>query len=190
MKSIKFVSAVALAAGMLVMGSAQAQSNSGTLSFRGLVADQTCTITGGPGTNGEEGNISVTLDTVAPASLAAAGNQAGHHPFTLIVGGSGQGSCENGKVGHLTFRSAGTVDPVTGTMRNTTVTGGAANTNVQLTRGTATSVIDLNNPAETVDSTVIANNTATILLGAQYYATGAASAGLVNSNVQYVVSYN
>ncbi|MGM3278063.1 fimbrial protein [Ralstonia sp. 24A2] len=189
MKSIKFVSAVAMAAGILVMGSAQA-SDGGTLTITGRVDDQTCTIRGGAGTDEGTGNIAVALEPVAAASLTKLGDQANHKPFNLVIGGPGQGSCEDGKVARLTFRTGDSVDPVTGTLRNTIGVGGASNTNVQLTKGTATDTIDLNNPAEYIDSPVIAGNTANLRMGAQYYATGAATSGPVNTRVQYEVNYN
>lgn len=195
MKSIKFASAIALAAGVLVMGSAQAAETGdliggGTLSFSGRVEDQTCTIRGGAGTNREQGNISVTLDNVQATELTPTNQTAKHKAFTLIVGGPGQGTCENGKFARLTFLAGRTVDPSTGTLINT-APDGAANTNLQLTKGTAATAIDLNNSTEAVDSdVVITGNTANIGLGVQYYRTGAVTAGAVNSNIEYEVRYN
>ena len=190
MKGIKFVSAVAMATGILVMGSAQAQSaNGGTIRITGAVTDATCTITGGPGTDAGAGNVAVALDPVAAVSLAAAGNTANRKPFSLIIGGPGQGSCVDGKVARLSFNVASPrVDAATGTLTNALV-GQATNTNIQMTNGTGTA-INLASPANGVDSPAIANNTATIDLGAQYYATGAATPGLVETSVQYGVTYN
>ena len=79
MKSIKFASGIALAAGVLVMGNAQAQAaNGGTIRITGAVTDATCTITGGAGTDGGTSNVTVALDPVAATSLTAAGNTANH----------------------------------------------------------------------------------------------------------------
>ncbi|WP_104656472.1 fimbrial protein [Ralstonia insidiosa] len=191
MKSIKFASAIALAAGVLVMGNAQAQAaNGGTIRITGAVTDATCTITGGAGTDGGTSNVTVALDPVAATSLTAAGNTANHKPFSLIIGGPGQGSCVDGKVARLSFNVASPrVDAATGTLTNALV-GQAGNTNIQMTNGTAAGVINLASPANGVDSPAIADNTATINLGAQYYATGAATPGLVDTSVQYGVTYN
>lgn len=191
MKSIKFVSAVALAAGVLVMGSAQAQSTSfagGDIRITGSVTDATCTITGGPGTDGGTGNVGVALDPVAATSLQKAGDVANRKPFTLIIGGPGQGSCVDGKVAELSFNVASSrIDAATGTLTNALV-GEATNTNIQMTDETGTA-LDLANPAVLIESPEIANNTSTLKLGAQYYATGAATPGLVDTSVQYRVKY-
>lgn len=191
MKSIKFASAIALAAGVLVMGNAQAQAaNGGTIRITGAVSDTTCTITGGPGTDGGTSNVLVALDKVEATSLTAAGNVANHKPFTLVIGGPGQGSCVDGKVARLSFNIASPrVDAATGTLTNA-LTGQATNTNIQMTNGTSAGVINLASPANGVDSPAIAGNTAEIKLGAQYYATGAATPGLVDTSVQYGVTYN
>lgn len=193
MKSIKFASAIALAAGVLVMGSAQAQTfTGGEIRVTGAVSDETCTIKGGAGTDGGTGNIGVALEKVAASELATVGKAAGHKPFTLILGGKGQGACQDGKVARLSFNTAsGPIDAGTGTLRNVPTDGtAAANTNIQLTTGAATSPIDLNNPNSGVDFPAIVDNTATVTLGAQYYPVGPVTAGLVDTHVQYVASYN
>ena len=189
MKSIKFVSAVAMAAGILVMGSAQAQSaNGGTIRVTGSVTDATCTITGGAGTDGGTGNVGVALDPVAATALAQAGDTANRKPFNLIIGGPGQGSCVNGKIADLRFNVASPrIDAATGTLTNA-LADQATHTNVELTNATGTA-LDLASPATVISSPAIANNTATIGLGAQYYATGAATPGLVDTSVQYGVTY-
>lgn len=192
MKSIKFVSAIAMAAGVLVMGNAQAQAaNGGTIRITGAVTDATCTITGGAGTDGGTGNVGVALDPVLATALAANGDRAGHKPFNLIIGGPGQGSCVDGKIADLRFNVASArIDAATGTLTNA-LTGQATNTNIQMTNGSTGAANELNlaSPATVISSPAIANNTAEIHLGAQYYATGAATPGLVDTSVQYGVTY-
>lgn len=192
MKSIKFASAIALAAGVLVMGSAQAQTfTAGTITVTGAVSDQTCTITGGAGTDGGAGNVSVALDPVG-ASVLAAQKTANHKAFNLIVGGPGQGGCVDGKVARLSFNAGGgsNVDPATGTLLNVAANG-ATNTNIQLTKGTTASTIDLNNPAEFVETMApIKDNTATINMGAQYFTSATPTPGAVTTRVQYTAYYN
>ncbi len=191
MKSIKFASAIALAAGVLVMGTAQAQSaNGGTIRITGSVTDATCTITGGAGTDGGTGNVGVALDPVAATALKDDGDVANHKAFQLIIGGPGQGSCVDGKVAELSFNVASPrIDAATGTLTNALV-GQATHTNIQMTDGTAAGTLNLASPATAIKSPAIANNTSTINLGAQYYSTGGATPGLVDTSVQYGVKYN
>ena len=189
MKSIKFASAIALAAGVLVMGNAQAQAaNGGTIRITGAVTDATCTIKGGAGTDGGTGNVGVALDPVQATALPASGRTAGHKAFQLIIGGPGEGSCVDGKVAELSFNVASPrIDAATGTLTNALV-GQATNTNIQMTNGTAAGVLNLARPATVIKSPTIVDNTSTIDLGAQYYATGAATPGLVDTSVQYGVT--
>lgn len=191
MKSIKFVpAAIALAAGVFAMGNAHAQAaNGGTMTFNGAVIDATCTVRGGSGSDGGQGNFTVALDPVPATSLTAAGATANRKPFSVVIGGPGQGSCVNGKVARLSFvPSSPRIDAATGTLNNA-LPNEAANTNIQILDSTNTP-INLASVANGVNSPVIADNTTTINLGAQYYATGAATAGQVSTNVQYGVTYN
>nr|WP_199044282.1 fimbrial protein [Dyella sp. ASV24] len=190
MKHIKLASALALSIGALVAGTASAAAaNGGTIRFTGAVTDETCTITGGPGSDGGQGNFTVSLDPVPVSALPAAQAVAGKKPFSVIIGGPGQGSCQDGKVAHMSFlTSSPRVDPVTGTLTNA-LTGEATNTNVQLLDSTGAPVL-LNDPSNGYDSPDIVNNTATIDFAAQYYATGAATPGLVDTSVIYAVTYN
>ncbi len=188
MKSIKFASAIALAAGVLVMGSAQA-ADGGTIRIHGQVEDTTCSITGGAGTEGGTDTITVGLDKVAPAALTAAGTSGiGRKQFTLNIGAPGEGSCENGKIADLSFvTSSARIDAATGTLTNAAPFG-AQNTNIQLTSATG-APYNLADPTVIVSSPEIAGNQTTITMGAQYYATGAATPGPVDTNVQYQVTY-
>lgn len=190
MKHIKLASAIALVMGVAVSGvAAAAASTGGTITFTGVVTDSTCTVKGGAGTDGGEGNFTVALDPVAATALPAAGATANPKPFEVIIGGPGQGTCENGKVATMSFLpSSPRVDPATGTLNNA-LTGEAGNTNIQLLDDKAVA-IDLRDPANGVESPAIADNTAIIDLSAQYYATAAASPGLVSTSVVYSVVYN
>lgn len=190
MKHIKIASAFALAFGVLAAGAASAAaSNGGTIRFTGAVTDETCTVTGGAGTDGGLGNFTVALDPVPVSALPAAQAVAGKKPFQVIIGGQGQGSCVDGKIATMTFLpSSPRIDPLTGTLSNS-LTGEATNTNVQLL-DSAGSAIALNIPNAGYQSQPIANNTTTLDFSAQYYATGAATPGLVDTSVVYAVTYN
>lgn len=190
MKNIKLVSALA-ALGFVVAGSVAAAPafTGGTIRFTGAVTDETCTITGGSGTDGGQGNFAVALDPVAASVLSAAGSVAGKKPFQIILGGQGQGTCEDGKVANMSFLSSSPqIDPTTGNLKNALV-GQATNTQVQVLDSTGTPIV-LNDSTWKVDFPAIANHTATLEFGAQYFATGEATPGLVDTSVVYAVTYN
>lgn len=190
MKQIKLVSALALAAGMAVAGTAGAQSaNGGTITFTGQVTDNTCTISGGSGTDGGTSNFIVALQPVAATALAAAGATANNKPFSVVIGGAGQGSCQDGVVASLSFLvSSPQIDASTGALRNA-LAGQATNTQVRLL-DSAGATINLADPTYSVKSPAVVNNTAQINLQAQYYATGAATPGQVSTSVVYGIAYN
>ncbi|WP_266171116.1 fimbrial protein [Dyella subtropica] len=190
MKQIKLASAIALAMGIAVVGSAQAASG-GTITFTGSVTDATCTVSGGAGSDGGTGNFSVALDEVNANQLAAAGDTANKKAFSVIIGGPGQGTCTDGKVASMSFLPSSIhVDAATGALKNA-LTGEATNTQVQLLDGGAAGT-PINLAAGTYAATAtIANNTATIPFSVQYLAVnGAATPGLVSTNVVYAVTYN
>lgn len=191
MKSIKLASATAIALGLAFAGSASAQSG-GTITFTGSVADATCTVSGGPGTDGGQGSFVVNLDEADPANLAADGNTTEPLQFNVIIGGVGQGSCVDGTIAAMSFLSSSPqVDAATGALRNVVGDGGAGNTQIQVLEGGATgTAINLAAGTYSVNATV-ANNTATIPFGAQYLAVGgAATPGLIRTAVLYRVTYN
>ena len=190
MKQIKIVSAIALTLGLAIAGSASAADAGGTITFTGSVTDATCTVTGGTGTSGGTGNFSVALDQVNASALAAAGDTANPKVFDVIIGGPGQGTCENGKVASMSFLPSSIyIDAATGALSNA-LTGEATNTQIQLLDGTTNATIDLRTGTYAATAT-IANNTATVPFTAQYLAVnGAATPGLVSTNVVYAVTYN
>lgn len=189
MKQIQLASAIALVMGLAVSSAASAMTTGGTITFTGVVTDATCTIKGGSGTDGGEGNFTVALQPVAATQLSASGATANAKDFQVILGGPGQGTCEDGKVARMSFLpSSPRVDPATGTLTNA-LTGEAGNTNIQVLDG-AHAAVDLRDPANGVDFPAIANNTAIVDLAAQYYATAAATPGLVSTSVVYSVVYN
>ena len=191
MKNIKIASALA-ALGLVVAGSVAAAPTSagGTITFTGVVTDETCTITGGTGTDGGQGDFTVALAPVPASQLPTAGSTANQKPFQIIIGGQGQGTCVDGKIATMRFLpSSPRIDALTGNLSNA-LTGEATNTEIQLLDApTAGNALDLRTGA-TVASTTITNNTATIDMAAQYYATDAAGPGLVSTSVVYAVSYN
>jgi major type 1 subunit fimbrin (pilin) len=188
MKSIKLASATAIALGLAFAGSASAQSG-GTITFTGSVADATCTVSGGTGSDGGVGSFVVNLTEAAPADLATAGNVANAKQFNVVIGGAGQGSCVDGTIATMGFvPSSPQIDAATGALINVA---DAGNVQVQLLDGGATgTAINLAAGSYSATATVGATNTAIIPFGAQYLATAAATPGLVRTAVLYTVNYN
>jgi major type 1 subunit fimbrin (pilin) len=160
----------------------------GKITFNGLVEDATCSITGGPGTNGGAQDFTVTLDSVSKTALDAAGKRAGDKAFSVQVGAAGQTGCTNGKIVSLSFEPAQSpVDAATGRLLNDAGTAqfvqigllNAAKQDINLNDGS-------NNPTAT-----IVGNTATMDYFAQYYAAAAGvTSGTVDTFVMYSVGYN
>ncbi|MDR0184018.1 fimbrial protein [Lysobacter arvi] len=171
--------------------SLSAAAADGKITFTGTISDVTCTIKGGDNTNGGTSNFTVTLPSVSTTALAAAGQTAGDTPFSVIVGGSGQSGCKDGKIAKLWFEtSTPTVDAANGGRLKNTASAGATNVLVGLLNK-ANAPIDLSdNTGVDGSEETIADNTATLQYTAQYYATGAAGAGDVNTYVNYSVVYN
>lgn len=190
MKHIKLASAIAFAMGIAAAGSVSAASSAGgVITFHGQITDETCTVQGGSGTDGGRDNFSVTLKAVGASKLASSGATASPQPFQVIIGGPGQATCTDGKVGSMYFLpSSPQVSATTGNLTNV-LSGESTNAEIQmLNKGGA--VIDLRNQASGQQTFTIANNTATLDYAAQYYATGAATPGKLETNVVYAVVYN
>lgn len=189
MKCNKIALAAALVLGLGAVGSAgAASSNGGTITFTGSVDDTTCTVTGGSGTDGGQGNFSVALAPALPSDLPD-GATAKPKPFSVQIGGPGQGSCTDGKVARMSFLTASPrIDASTGALTNA-LSGEAENVQIQLSDSKGN--INLADPAYFQDSPPIANNTAVIPFSAHYLAHGGdATPGLISTSVVYAVTYN
>ncbi len=172
---------LALIAALSVVGIANAQAADGTITINGLVTDKTCDID----TNSKD--LIVTLPTVSRQTLANSGDVAGRTPFQINLK-----DCSEGKVATY-FEPGATVDFNTGRLINQ-ATGGAQNVDVQLL-GSNNQVIPVLAAGEGgaqansqwVD--VVDGGTADMNYYAEYYATGASTAGEVTTNVQYTIIY-
>lgn len=180
--------AMVAALGFAAIGTASAAD--GKITFKGQIEDTTCTVAGGTGTDGGAQNFTVTLPTVSKLALDTAGDRAGDTPFSIVIGGSGQTGCTNGKVVKIKFEGAQSpVDAATGRLKNTVAAGNASVVQVGLlndAKADINLVDNTNSPTAT-----IASNTATLNYWAQYYApaTGV-TAGLVDTFAMYSVVYN
>lgn len=137
-------------------------------------------------------NLAVTLPTVSASTLSASGLVAGRTPFSIAVTG-----CPSGVTVATSTFSAGNIDNTTGYLKNSikSKNGGATNVEVQLLNGagsSATGGITLNTKAASqVNSGQfnIIGGAVTLNYYAQYIAIGKATAGSVNSSVQFTLTY-
>ncbi|HED9572416.1 fimbrial protein [Klebsiella pneumoniae] len=168
-----------LTASLFISTSALAISNN-TITFRSEVSDETCSVA----INGNQAKPVVILPTVSAKELAKGGDVAGQVTFDIGLTGC------TGNTDRATKISTVFVGNQVTSNGNLGNTGDATNVEVQLL-DTANKVINLTNgfkgegdlqlkPGETEASATYT---------AQYYATGAASAGTVEATLQYAVSY-
>lgn len=169
---------IILAASALALGSVAAHAADGTVTINGKVTDQTCKV------SANSKDITVTLPTVGVGSLATAGTTAGRTPFTINL--------ENCKAGDVSafFETGGNVDAASGRLNNT---GDASNVQVQLLSDSSVVIPVLANAAQapvTTKATVAKDaDSAALNYYAEYYATGAATAGDVATSVKYTINY-
>ena len=170
---------IILAASALALGSVAAHAADGTITITGQVTDQTCTINGGTE------DIAVTLPTVGTSTLAAAGQTAGRTPFTISLTNCAAAAGAAGEV--ATYFEPGANTNADGYLNNT---GNATNVQVQLL-GDNNEVIKVLAGAVQNNSQVVTvdGGSANLNYYAQYYATSPATAGTVETAVQYTIVY-
>lgn len=153
----------------------------GTITIKGKVGTQTCTING----NGSgKTDFTVPLPKISTSALTAGGATAGRTPFTI-----GLTNCtpNSGNV-YTHFEPGTTVNASTGNLFNTG--GDAENVEVGLLNGADESRIKLGKADENSLAVALSNGAATLPYYAQYVATGgAAGAGKVNTSVMYSIMY-
>ncbi|AMX19437.1 MULTISPECIES: fimbrial protein [Acinetobacter] len=172
---------LALIAALSVVGIANAQAADGTITINGLVTDKTCDIVNNGGKD-----LTVTLPTVSKQTLAAAGNVAGRTPFQIKLA-----NCSEGKVATY-FEPGAKVDFNTGRLINKD--GNATNVQVQLLGSNNNFIPVLAAGANGAQANsqwvdVAKAGSADLNYYAEYYATGAATAGTVSTSVQYTIIY-
>lgn len=170
---------LALIAALSVVGIANVQAADGTITINGLVTDKTCNIVTPAGKD-----FTVTLPTVFRQTLAKAGDVAGRTPFQIKLE-----DCSAGKVATY-FEPGATVDFNTGRLINQAAAG-AQNVDVQLL-GDNNQVIPVLATGAQANSQwvdVVEGGSADLNYYAEYYATGASTAGEVTTSVQYTIIY-
>ncbi|MGI3022846.1 fimbrial protein [Vibrio alginolyticus] len=156
-------------------------ASTGTITFVGEVTDTTCDVA----VEGGSADSTVTMPTVSSSNLANVGDTAGRVEFDITLS-----SCSSAAQGaYAFFESGANVDSSTGRLTNT---GSATNVDLQiLDVANAYTPIKVGNTLQHSDSvaTAISGDTARLNYAVEYYASGASTAGDVNSSVTYTISY-
>jgi major type 1 subunit fimbrin (pilin) len=184
MKSILPVIAIATG-GLLGLASFGANAADGTITFTGTVSDTTCSINGV--TSGTSADKSITLPNVTAGTLSSTGATAGtSSPTDLALTLSGCSGAATKAIAH--FENGSTVDQTSGNLINA---GNATNVQVRLLNAKMQPInitTNANNQLAT-DGVTITGGAASPKYFAQYFATGKATAGTVNTSVQYTMQY-
>lgn len=177
---MKILFPVAFGAAALMSSAAFAESLN-TLTFKGEVTEQTCSVV----VNGSSARPVVLLPTVSKSELTTASSSAGLTTFTVGVSGC---TADSSALDIKTLFIGTNVTP-DGNIANS---GTATNVELQLlSDSSGSSVIDLGNPAAVSGISIPAGETAGQHdYAVQYFSpTGGATAGSVVGVVQYAVSY-
>lgn len=158
-----------------------AQASDGMITFNGVLNASTCTVS-----TGTTGNFTVTLPTLAASTLSVTGATAGATPFAITVAG-----CTSGEATFTPYFEAGvTTDLLLGHLNITAGLGQATNVQLQLLNSNTTPINVAAIPgAQGVLPAAIVGGTGTGNYIVRYWATGAAGAGVVTSQVTYSMVY-
>lgn len=156
----------------------------GTISVTGTVSAGSCTARISGSTD-----HTIALDTVSPAALAAAGNTAAPKTFTISLSGCDLVGNKN-VVPYFLGASINTA----GRLNNMHGTGAAANVELQMLNASS-ALMDLSQSsgsqnAGVVNIPITPNGSGSMTYTLRYYATAAATAGLVSSSMTWGVDYN
>ncbi|MET2950084.1 fimbrial protein [Vibrio owensii] len=166
--------------GFTLFTSSVLAASANTITFQGEVTDETCTVA----VNGESASPVVLLETVSKSQLTNNGDTAGGADFDISISG-----CTGDVAGVPNISTVFVGNQVTGN-GNLGNTGSATNVEIQIL-DTSGSAIDLTGGFKGSNDLALAagETSSTATYSAQYYATGAATAGTVNASLQYAVSY-
>ncbi|MFV8800988.1 fimbrial protein [Yersinia sp. LJYL362] len=161
-------------------------ASNGTVTFNGLLQDDTCQIE-----TGTE-NVMVTLPTLSTSALPAAGAAEGSTDFKISVVDCPVAVTKVSA--HFNAINSAGVNPTTGNLTNSAV-GGATGAEVRLYNlDTPTTQIRVGDTGAAFDVTpgtgADPKGTTTLTYAGGYYATAATTPGIVTAKVQYVLSYN
>lgn len=180
--------AVIVAMGITGLLSMKAHAADGTITINGSVTDTTCSINGAA--TGSPADLTVTLPTVPAGSLSSAGATAGTSNMGdikfALSGCSGTATKAVAR-----FENGPTVDQSSGYLLNKASTTPAQNVQVRLLNAQMQPINVLTNGNNDLvaNGAVISGGAAMLNYFAQYYATGKAQPGNVNTSVQYTLQY-
>jgi major type 1 subunit fimbrin (pilin) len=182
-----FISTIAAAAALatIALASTGATASDGTITFTGAVTDTTCSI---DAKTAGAADKNVTLPTVTSSTLASAGSSAGTTAATDLTFALSGCSTETKAVAR--FENGPTIDQTTGYLTNQDATG-AKNVQVRLLNAShlPINVVTGENNDMAGNGVAVVAGAADLKYFAEYYATGKATAGPVNTSVQYTVDY-
>ncbi|MPW15386.1 fimbrial protein [Paraburkholderia sp. CNPSo 3157] len=180
--------AVVVATGIVSLTSLTAHAADGTITINGAVSDTTCSINGVA--SGSPANVTTTLPTVPTGSLASTGAVAGTSNLGDIkLALSGCSGSATKAVAH--FENGPTVDQNSGYLVNQASASPAQNVEVRLLNAQMQpiNILTTANNDLAANGATISGGAAVLNYFAQYYATGKAQAGSVNTTVQYTMQY-
>jgi major type 1 subunit fimbrin (pilin) len=182
MKKIVLTAALAASFGAAALFSTSVAAADGTITITGKVVANTCTFS----VNGGTANNTVQLPVVFTTALGSAGATAGATPFTIKVTG-----CDPNLTSVQEQFGGSNINATDGNLKNiataTSPQTVAGNVEVQLTTSTGTAINLSTNANSPVGN--LSGGGVTLNYQAQYYATAAATAGLVNTTVTYTTQY-
>lgn len=187
----KLAAIICCAAAMSGMQIASADDQ-GTLTFNGMISDNTCDVA----VNGGTADATIKLPTVSANTLAAQGDTTGRVFVRMDLSNCGLVSVPGDDPTATEVYAFWQASPdinLNGRLLNTDTGAGAA-TNVEIQMlNDSMAAIDLakaDGAQNTSIAQITAANTAELVHYAQYFATGASTPGTVASKLEYVISYN
>lgn len=183
--------ALGIALGAVAFIPPAAMAADGTITINGQLTAATCSVAVNGGSNG---NATVTLPTMQTSDFSTTGTAAGYTPFTIALSGCSAGSSTPAVTKVVPYFEQGpTTDMGTGYLTNNASSNGS-NVEVMLSTGNSISTaLKLQNPVASQGSTaqsITGGNNPSFTYYASYIsAKAAATAGVVNTSVQYDLSY-
>ena len=185
MKSIISIFAAAATIATIALTSTGAQASDGTITFTGSVTETTCSI---DAKTAGAANKDVTLKTVTGSTLSSTGATAGATEASDLTFALSGCSTETKAVAR--FENGPTINQTTGYLENQAPSG-AKNVQVRLLNASHApiNVVTGENNDLAGNGVAVVSGAADLKYFAEYYATGKATAGPVNTSVQYTVDY-
>ncbi|SQI40046.1 S-fimbrillin [Leminorella richardii] len=184
---MKLKNVVLSAAIVAAFGAATAQAASnGTVNFTGEVIDKTCDVT----IDGAASPVTVVLAAVDKSQLATAGSTAKRTSFNIELTNCSGGATVSEAAAF--FENGATVDAIGYRLNNTLNDGTeASNVQLQLVDAATGNAIKVGSPDQSTTTTTydLSSGAATLPYAVEYYATGAATPGLVASSVNFTINY-